>query len=390
MSPGPDIAKFTSTSAGDNRILIANGSGNIGSLGYTPFNNTFQFSSYGNLDLCFGSNNLTVEIMRLKANGDVGIGQTNPQARLHVSGGSVVFDGTTGSTPVSGGGTRMMWIPASSAFRAGNVSGTQWDPANIGGSSFAANYNCQASGFYSVAMGYNSTASGNGSFVFGGNPNSANGQQGVVIFGDYVGSALTAPLNDRMYCHFVNGYQFYTNSTNSIGMQALANANAWSTISDSTKKTNFFQPDGEEFLGKISKMRLGSWNYKIQDPRQYRHYGPMAQEFFSAFGHDPFGTIGCDTLLNSADVDGVAFIALQALEKRTAELKLALQMLQWKMDEMEKMKNESSQLKKEVDDQQLQMKKQLEDLKTENASLKSDILLIKNQLGIGVQSDNHK
>jgi uncharacterized coiled-coil protein SlyX len=44
----------------------------------------------------------------------------------------------------------------------------------------------------------------------------------------------------------------------------------------------------------------------------------MAQEWFAAFGHDGIGTIGNDTTLSSADVDGVLCIAVKALEKRTA------------------------------------------------------------------------
>ena len=37
-----------------------------------------------------------------------------------------------------------------------------------------------------------------------------------------------------------------------------------------------------------------------------------------AFGHDEFGEIGCDTLINQQDFLGVNLIAIQALEKRTA------------------------------------------------------------------------
>ena len=46
----------------------------------------------------------------------------------------------------------------------------------------------------------------------------------------------------------------------------------------------------------------------------------MAQEFFKAFGNDGIGTIGNDTTIASADFDGVNFIAIQALEKRTSDL----------------------------------------------------------------------
>jgi hypothetical protein len=47
----------------------------------------------------------------------------------------------------------------------------------------------------------------------------------------------------------------------------------------------------------------------------------MAQDFFAAFGHDSVGKIGTDTTINSGDLAGILMIAVQALEKRTAELK---------------------------------------------------------------------
>jgi hypothetical protein len=47
----------------------------------------------------------------------------------------------------------------------------------------------------------------------------------------------------------------------------------------------------------------------------------MAQDFFAAFGQDGVGQIGTETTINSGDLAGVLMIAVQALEKRTAELK---------------------------------------------------------------------
>jgi hypothetical protein len=85
VSSSSDIADFKSTAATDNRILISNSSGLKGSMGFTSFNNTMQFSSYGNNDLCFGSNNLTTVIMMLKAGGNVGIGTSTPAAQLEVN-----------------------------------------------------------------------------------------------------------------------------------------------------------------------------------------------------------------------------------------------------------------------------------------------------------------
>jgi hypothetical protein len=47
----------------------------------------------------------------------------------------------------------------------------------------------------------------------------------------------------------------------------------------------------------------------------------MAQDFFAAFGQDGVGQIGTETTINSGDIAGILMIAVQALEKRTAELK---------------------------------------------------------------------
>jgi hypothetical protein len=79
--------------------------------------------------------------------------------------------------------------------------------------------------------------------------------------------------------------------------------------------------DGEEVLRRLSGLRLTSWNYIGHDPKQFRHYGPMGQEFFAAFGHDGIGTIGSPTTLTSSDLAGILMSAVQAVEKRTMELR---------------------------------------------------------------------
>lgn len=69
--------------------------------------------------------------------------------------------------PVSGAGTRLMWIPEKSAFRAGTVLGTQWDDTNLGTWSFAFGFNAIASGNYSSALGESTVSSGIRSFSTG-------------------------------------------------------------------------------------------------------------------------------------------------------------------------------------------------------------------------------
>lgn len=106
------------------------------------------------------------------SNSFVGIGTINPLAKLHVNNGSILVDGTTGAIPTTGAGTRMMWIPSKGAFRAGAVTGTQWDV--IGTNSTALGYGTIATGDYSTSLGVSSTASGQGSMAFG-NSNTSSG-----------------------------------------------------------------------------------------------------------------------------------------------------------------------------------------------------------------------
>ena len=219
-----------------------------------------------------------------------------------------------------------------------------------GVSSTAIGICCLASGLLSTAMGYHDTASGNYSTAMGSFVSTA-GYAGSFIIGDssmvptWYSTAATAA--NQMTMRFAGGYRLLTNAYSPIGVSLTAGGNAWATISDSTKKTNFQKADGDYFLQSLSKLRLGSWNYKAQDAKAYRHYGPMAQEIFHYFGHDAKGTIGCDTLLASADMDGIMMICLQALEKRTGELQKAnekIAVLQTSYDglkaEMQQMKND--------------------------------------------------
>lgn len=73
----------------------------------------------------------------------------------------------TYSLPDSGKGTRLMWIPERSAFRAGTAFDTEWNNAKIGGFSFASGVDLLANGLASVAFGYQNIASGHQSFVAG-------------------------------------------------------------------------------------------------------------------------------------------------------------------------------------------------------------------------------
>ena len=202
-----------------------------------------------------------------------------------------------------------------------------------GNSSTAMGYNTTANGHYSTAMGnYVSTSYFSGAFAIGDNST-------TTVMQSFVDNGFRA--------RFAGGYRLFTNSAANIGSFLNAGANSWATLSDVRLKENFLPVIGEDFLKKISLLPLTTWNYKTQDVKTFRHYGPMAQDFYKAFGHDELGEIGCDTLINQQDFLGVNLIAIQALEKRTT---LQGQTIQNLKKENFAYDNQIAEFKKEISD----------------------------------------
>ena len=120
------------------------------------------------------------------------------------------------------------------------------------------------------------------------------------------------------------------------GVNRIEGQVSFSSVSDRNLKENFKPVDGEEVLEKIREIPVQSWNYIGHDPKEFRHYGPVAQDFFAAFGHDEIGTIGTPTTINSGDMQGILMIAVQALEKLAAEQGEDIERLKARLEEMEK------------------------------------------------------
>ncbi len=86
---------------------------------------------------------------------------------LRFDNGAFLATGTSGSNPISGAGRRMMWIPDLGAFRAGEITNTEWDTANLGKFSAAFGWDTKANGVASLAVGAGSLASNDQAVAFG-------------------------------------------------------------------------------------------------------------------------------------------------------------------------------------------------------------------------------
>ena len=107
------------------------------------------------------------------AQNNVGIGTSNPVARLHVADGSVLFTApavlpvNAGNTPANGAGYRMMWYAGKAALRMGRTTGNQSDGPQIGLLSVAAGQDNLVPGFASAAFGMDNIALSGYNFTAG-------------------------------------------------------------------------------------------------------------------------------------------------------------------------------------------------------------------------------
>lgn len=233
--------------------------------------------------------------------------------------------------------------------------------SNDGQFAFVAGQDNSADDFGAVSGGSENTAGGLASAVSGGTMNEASGEMSMIPGGHlntasgevscaagfrakavHDGSFVWADSNDfdfesvadnEFAARATGGVRFVTgldvDGNPNAGVHVAAGSGSWSTISDRNLKENFQNVDLENLLRQIDDLPIATWNYKAQDDGT-RHIGPVAQDFFQAFG------VGeDDRSIATVDADGVAFAAIKALYARNlaqqqeiVELKKCLLQLQ--------------------------------------------------------------
>jgi hypothetical protein len=94
-------------------------------------------------------------------------------------------------------------------------------------------------------------------------------------------------------------------------------------------KENFAPIDSAEVLRVLTDLPLTTWNYKHDDPA-VRHMGPVAQDFYTAFG------LGQDERhIAPLDANGVALAGIQALAQTVQAQEAQLAELQQQNGELE-------------------------------------------------------
>jgi len=139
---------------------------------------------------------------------------------------------------------------------------------------------------------------------------------GCFAWADSNPSDVNTTAENQFIARASGGYVFYTAASGTTtGAQLPAGSGSWSSLSDKNSKENFKEINGRDVLDKISAMAISTWNYKTQEDK-IRHAGPMAQDFYAAFG------LGEDERrLSNVDVDGIALAAIKELKtQKDAEI----------------------------------------------------------------------
>jgi hypothetical protein len=172
-------------------------------------------------------------------------------------------------------------------------------------------------GLAAVAIGYNVTADQDYSTAMG-KFASNNGFTGTFVWSD--GSATQAAdtfrntANNEFAARATGGFRFRTNLAGTTGCNLPAGSGVFNCTSSRMTKENFLFTKGEDVLARLRNVPVSSWNY-ISEGRQVRHMGPMAEDFYQAFG---LGTN--NTSIGVQDLAGISLAAVKALDARTTEL----------------------------------------------------------------------
>jgi hypothetical protein len=186
----------------------------------------------------------------------------------------------------------------------GTVGGGLGNEANGVAATVPGGQNNIAAGANSFAAGYRAKALHTGSFVWA----------------DALEDDIESQRDNQFLVRATGGSRFEASATRSVEIWVsggklihtttgayLSLGGAWVNSSDVELKDNFEPVDSLEVLQILETVPILTWNYTEEDA-EIRHMGPVAQDFYAAFG------LGYDAQsLTTVDVDGVALAGVKGL-----------------------------------------------------------------------------
>lgn len=227
------------------------------------------------------------------------------------------YSSITGGTDNSATGTRSIVSGGSNSASGpySTVGGGQGNSVNGTHGTVGGGHNNTASGSYSaVPGGQSNTASGNYSLAAGRQASAIH--PGAFVWADSQGVALTSPGANTFTARAAGGFWLGTDGTPDLPTDTFLNTSTgatlttggvWTNASDRALKAGFAPVDTQAVLAGVLALPITTWHYTAEGA-QIRHLGPVAQDFYAAFG------LGAsDTGIGTVDADGVALAAIQGL-----------------------------------------------------------------------------
>jgi hypothetical protein len=229
----------------------------------------------------------------------------------------------------------------------GNTASNEW--ATVGGGYYntasgieatvgGGQYNTAANNYATVPGGAINVAGGEYSFAAGYNADAAN--NGAFVWSDGTGTATSSSANNQFVARASGGFIFYS-STGSAGVSLAAGGGSWSSLSDRNAKDHLTPVNSQTVLAQVAALALTTWSYKTEPG--VRHVGPMAQDFYHAFG------VGEDDKhITEVDEGGVALAAIQGLDQKLKEKDGEIQHLKQQNDSLAERLNELEAMVKQL------------------------------------------
>jgi hypothetical protein len=284
-----------------------------------------------------------------------GGGNTASARAATVSGGA---DNTASDDYATLGGGAFNTASGSSATVGGGYANTaSGNHATVGGG----NSNVAGVGDYAtVGGGFDNTASGAFATVVGGDTNTASGfrgtvvggvgnvaggshslaagrrakanNQGCFVWGDAIDANIPCDDDNRTIFRSTGGFYIYTKSDLTKGVYLAPNDTSWQPVpgapSDRKLKQDVVPIDAQHLLQTVAALPLSTWSYHVTP--DVRHIGPMAQDFYAAFGLGED-----DEHIDYLDASGVALAAIQGLHAQNEQLEGENVELRGRVDDLE-------------------------------------------------------
>jgi hypothetical protein len=281
----------------------------------------------GNLTL-YGSVNGSLKVLGNVPDPCFGLTSANLIAGFGTNG---ITAGVTGAT-ITGGGTTLGGNRVTDDFgtvsggaqnTAGNSNGTICDSvyATVSGgdgNTASGQYSTVGGGFANTASGYDATvpggygnvAAGNGSLAVGTSANAVD--SGSFVWCANFGNPCTS-LGLNSFQVAADGPIYFYDGPGGAGCNLSAGGGSWNCSSDRNLKDDITAIDARSVLQRVANLPITQWKMK-GEPAGLKHIGPMAQDFYAAFGlgdNDRYIALG--------DGQGVALAAIQALYHQVEE-----------------------------------------------------------------------